>query len=202
MVRVIADVRPMKVHPGIGLLASIAAQTLALYFALTAWPSMQALVALLLLLFVFTPLMFVFCLDLVRKFKPGVPMAGPDLRDLEVSNTPRFRLSGGFWTFLSALLSCVLAWDLAAYCIKFFETWRISSLVVVSFLALLLGKLLFSSVRIRQHWWPLIPPVLAFAIPVTLQLLEHPVQPNSRFLSDAYETALARASSSTPKPGR
>lgn len=129
-------------------------------------------------------------------------MARPDLGNLEGPYKPRSRLSSGIWAFLSAVLSCVLAWDLAAYCIKFFETWRISSLVVASLLAVLLGRLLLSSVRVREHWWPLVPPALAFVIPITLQLLEYRVQPNSRFLSDAYESALARASYSAPKPER
>lgn len=53
-------------NPKIGLSISIAAQIAAFYTVLKYWPNGYGLVALLLLLLVLTPLMFVFCLDTVR----------------------------------------------------------------------------------------------------------------------------------------
>jgi hypothetical protein len=65
----------VRIHPGIGLAATLCAQVAAFRVVLDGWPGRAALAAFLLLLFVFTPLMFVFCLDLVRQFKAREPSA-------------------------------------------------------------------------------------------------------------------------------
>lgn len=65
----------MKIRPGIGLTATLCAQIVAFRVVLLDWPSPASLGALLLLLFVFAPLMFVFCLDVVREFKARAPSA-------------------------------------------------------------------------------------------------------------------------------
>jgi len=65
----------MKIRPGIGLTVTLCAQIVAFRVVLLDWPSLASLVALLLFLFVLTPLMFVFCLDLVREFKARAPSA-------------------------------------------------------------------------------------------------------------------------------
>ena len=65
----------MKIRPGIGLTVTLCTQIAAFRVVLLDWPSPASLAALLLLLFVFTPLMFAFCLDLVREFKARAPSA-------------------------------------------------------------------------------------------------------------------------------
>ena len=69
----------MKIRPGIGLAVTLCAQVVAFRVVLLDWPSLASLVGLLLLLFVLTPLMLVFCLDLVREFKARAPSASSAL---------------------------------------------------------------------------------------------------------------------------
>jgi hypothetical protein len=102
----------MRIRPGIGLTATLCAQIVAFRVVLLDWPSLASLVALLLLLFVFTPLMFVFCLDLVREFKAHAPSASSLLGRI-VFSAPLLVLSllslligvGFIVAFGSALLS-------------------------------------------------------------------------------------------------
>ena len=129
-------------------------------------------------------------------------MPGADLSNLQTYRTPKERLRSASWALLSVLVSCALSWDLAAYSIKFWESGHASSLIVPALLAIALIWTLRLAVRARQHWWPIIPALVAVVAPIALHLMDHRVQPNSRFLSDASESALVRASFSAPKPGR
>ena len=63
----------MKLRPGFGLAAAVTAQTAAFYGVLLHWPAWRGLLSFLLLLFLFTPLMFVYCLDVVRSLKASAP---------------------------------------------------------------------------------------------------------------------------------
>ena len=63
----------MKVRPGFSLAAAVTLQIAAFYGVLLHWPSWPGLLSFLLLLFVFTPLMFVYCLDIVRFLKANAP---------------------------------------------------------------------------------------------------------------------------------
>jgi hypothetical protein len=129
-------------------------------------------------------------------------MARANLTNLQTYQTPKERVRSAFWGLLSVVVSCALSWDLSVYSIKLWESGRASGLIVPVLLAIALVHTLRLSMRARQHWWPLLPAIIAVAAPIALHLIEHRVQPNSRFLSDAYESVLGRASSSPAKPGR
>jgi hypothetical protein len=129
-------------------------------------------------------------------------MAGADLTNLQTYQTPNERLRSAFWILLSVAVSCVISWDLSVYSLKFLESGRVSSLIVPALLVIVLVWTLRLSVRARRHWWPVLPAIVAVIAPIALHLMEHRVQPNSRLLSDAYESTLGRASSSAPKPER
>jgi hypothetical protein len=129
-------------------------------------------------------------------------MAGADLTNLQTYQTPKERLRSAQWALLSVLVSCALSWDLSVYSIKFWESGLASGLIVPALLAILLAWSLRLSVRARRHWWPLLPAIVTIIAPIALHLVEQRVQPNSRFLSDVYESALGRASFSAPRPER
>jgi hypothetical protein len=129
-------------------------------------------------------------------------MTGADLSNLQTYRTPKERLHSAFWALLSVVVSCAFSWDLSVYLIRAWESGRFSALIVPVLLAIALGWTLRLSLRVRQHWWPIVPPIITAIVPLVLHLMEHRVQPNSRLLTDAYESALGRASSSAPKPER
>ena len=108
-----------------------------------------------------------------------------DLSNLRTYQTPKERLRGALWALLGVIVSCVLSWELSAYSITFWETGRTSGLIVAVLLAIALVHTIRLSMRARQHWWPLLPALVAVAVPIVLHVMEHRVQPNSRLLSDA-----------------
>jgi hypothetical protein len=129
-------------------------------------------------------------------------MARPALDNLKTYETPKERLRNAFWMGLRILVLCYVSWDLSVYSIGFFENPRVTRLIVPLLLAAILAYTIRLCLPYRHQWWPIIPAIIAFIAPIALHVLEQPVQPNSRFLSDAYESAQVRASSSAPKPGR
>jgi uncharacterized membrane protein (UPF0136 family) len=129
-------------------------------------------------------------------------MAGADLTNLQTYRTPKERLRSAFWALLGVLVSGALSWDLLVYSIKFWESGRASGLIIPAFVAVVLIWTLRLLVRASRHSWPIVPAIVAAIAVIALHLMEQPVQPNSRFLGDAYESALSRSSSSAPKPER
>jgi len=128
-------------------------------------------------------------------------MARSALDNLQTYQTPKERLRHAFWALLYVVVVSYLSWDLSVYLIKFFETGQVSRLITPSLLAVGLACTL-QLADLKRRWWLAIPTVLALVAPVVLHTLDRGVQPNSRLLSDAYESALGRASYSAPKPGR
>jgi hypothetical protein len=128
-------------------------------------------------------------------------MGRRDLSDLQTSQTPKERLRNFSWAALSVIVSCAISWDLSVYLIGFWESGRISKLVVSVILAIALAWTLRLSSGARQHWWPVVPVIVALIVPIGLHATDRGVQPNSRLLSDTYESAL-RATSGAPKPER
>ena len=128
-------------------------------------------------------------------------MARSALDNLKTYQTPKERLRQAFWALLYAVVVSYLSWDLSIYLIKFFETGRVLRLISPALVAIgLVYTLRLADLKLR--WWLLIPTVLALVAPAVLHTIDRGVQPNSRFLSDAYESALARASYNAPKPER
>jgi hypothetical protein len=128
-------------------------------------------------------------------------MARSALDNLQTYQTPKERLRRAFWALLNVVVVTYLSWDLSVYLIKFFETGHVSRLITPSLLAVALVYTLHLA-DLKRRWWLAIPTVLALAAPVVLHTLDRGVQPNSRLLSDTYESALGRAPYSPPKPER
>jgi len=97
-------------------------------------------------------------------------MAGADLTNLQTYRTPKERMRSAFWTLLSVFVSCALSWDLSVYSIKFWESGRASGLIVPGLLAIALVWTLRLSVRVRLHWWPIVPAIIAVIAPIALHL--------------------------------
>ena len=123
-------------------------------------------------------------------------MARLDLENLEIQPTLRERSRDAFWALLRLLVVCYVSWDLSAYLIRFWETGNPWRLITPSILAVVLVYTL-QLADLKRRWWLVFPMIVALGAPIVLHSLDQRVQPNSRLLSDAYESVLDRA----PKPG-
>jgi len=95
------------------------------------------------------------------------------LDNLQTYLTPKERLSSFFWGALFLGITCAIAWDIGVYTIRFRESGSISQLVVVAFLALAGGWLVWLRAKARKHWYGVLAPILlALAGPFVLSALE------------------------------
>ena len=92
--------------------------------------------------------------------------------NLVLLETPKERVRRLFWDALFMGVGCALAWDMAAYGIRGWESGTVAGFVTAGVLALALGWLIRLGVRARSYWWPLAPVFVAFCVPIVLHVLE------------------------------
>ena len=98
-------------------------------------------------------------------------MSNDRWENLERYETPKERVRRFLWDVLCIGMGCVIAWEMAIYGMRSWDSGRASGYVTATVLAIILARLMWLAVRTRKHWWPLAPVLVAFVVPIVLWLL-------------------------------